>query len=658
MSVFESITDELQVEYTNPLFSGELVGEMSFGVKLPLTSSNKDLLEITNQLHYDTQKYQVMISDPNIISHDAEMTLDRIDLQDEVAECTVFVNKNLYSLLNTPIAKLNPDSPESIIPWHCFSYRHQNYQEIFPQYSSNRILPYCNGGNKDWYPSFFRKTKTSTGISYKFGYYAFKSYQYHPNIALSELIDKLRRITELELQLDTTQIENYPITRIVATHKRVSPHNKVQWVYWSGDDTTYSFSSTNSHYRISVGLGGQHITNDCEGTETDDFPRITFNRNCKMKLSRYSCSFKKNGTAAVSGTLKLKIFSKLGTEKYELASFDVSTQGEYQGLTDLNTEYSVEAGDFMELSINGNSGNCKAKKLRFWGKFEFSDYEVNDEDYNEELQYNSGLTDEYTTWMPNAEVSLYNEKLEEAFIPAVSQGIHKNSNGTLLWNELPCYSYFGIYTNLGELTFTDLILGICYNHNLFPSIDSLKIAMNSINLTNYQSITQYEKLSVDVMNDIFAKDTGVLFGNDKRENIVVFRNSNLENERNIYEFNIGCPKEIRWKSGQTYQTILYDQYSIGESEPNENGTIYQGEYSFNDLPPFMALTMGNSLGKNANSLKIKEFFSNIQSSCVYNFRIFEPINNILLAIEGHLYMVHSYLLNVDTGVYELKAIKL
>lgn len=654
-NIIDLITNDMQVEYNNPLFSGELIGEISFGVRIPLTSNNRRLLQIYNPLHYNPQSFSVMISDPHVVSHDAELTLDRVDIQENIAEGTLYINKHLYTILNTPIAQLNPDTEATIVAWHCFSYRYQWYESYFPQFSSNRIAAYCNGGNRNWFPDKFSTWRTNTGRAYRTGYYAFKSYQYHPNIALSELMNKLNGIAGLNLEFSPEQIEQYNITRILSTRKRVSPHNTTQWVYWSGDNTNYPFSSTDNHYRISVELGGQHIANNLEGVETEDFPRITFNRSCKLKMTRYSCSFKKNGVATVSGTLKLKIFDLYTAEKYELVSLELNTQGEYQALNTATTQYNIAAGDYIELSLNGVSGSCQANKLRFWSKFEITEYEVTEEDYNSELQYNSGLAEEYIAFSPNMELALYNERAEEAFIPAVAQAFHKNNNGTLLWDELPCYSYFGIYANLGELTFTDLLLALCYNHNLIPSIDALTIALNNIDLSQYQTITRYQLTSIEVMNDTFAQSTNVKYGDDQRQLLVHFRGANLEKETDLYEMQFGTARPLTLGS---YRTISFPQYTISDSEPNANNVTYQGNYTYNDLPPIFATTEGNLLGHISNPLKIKALFSYLQSSCIYNFSIYEPILHHLLSIEGHLYIVHSYTINIPTGTYTLKAIKL
>lgn len=644
----------LSVEETSPFFGGEIISEQSVSLELPMTAKNCELLEIYSPIDVRKSIRSVTAIDSNIQATDASLHLDSINFEDKKIAATLYLNEELATLLNRPIREINPDDENSIIRWDCFSFKSIFFQDFLLHLTDTRVKAYLTDIDEMLFPNGFAKVKANN-TTYT-GFSAFKAYQYHPSVRLQDLFDRLRQFSEDVIQLDGSRVANYNIMRVVATGKKVCPQNSVQWLYCDGSDTKWKFSEV-PRSKLPIVLAGQHVANDAEGQEVSDYDAITFNRRGKVVVNRIATELSATGT--IAGTCSVVLRDADGNAISSLVQVDCNLIPEHSNLVVAEVGEYFEEGYSLSVEVHGSGGTLNAKNFKVWVELLITDYSITEDDYSQELNYFSGINSFKSNVTSSMEDVVFNDHSALLFHPAY-QGAFYREAGALKWGGVvPCFSYFGIYTNLQELSFGDLLF------NWMCQVGQVALlSPNSLQLVDFNDSqnlitkpTLFRRGTIELLNDKLGTNNYAAYENEKRQHIITLSNDNLEEDKDIITLAVGLPNVHASRVASRNSVSHYPMYS-GELTEDNDYYYPPEEASFTELAPFIALDYGDRLKFDFNTLKIKDIFKQISSPFVYNFEINGVVNTPLLDIDGFLYWVISAQKNLETKNTTIKAIKL
>lgn len=640
-------SENLTVSEESPFFGGELISELSFGLELPLSDNNKGKFNIFSPIDIRKTNIGVTAIDSNIKTTDGTLHLDSIDFEENKISATLYLNEELSRLLNSPIREINPDDHNSIVAWHSMSY-YGRWNTISGQdyFASGSIVPYYVGIEKEWFPNNYRKYRNAAGqVVYNSGCQAFYRYQYHPSIYLRTLFEKLVTYSDNTFAMNGGSVDEYGRMRIVATRKEVCPQNEIQWIYLDGSNTKYPFASI-PRTAIPIVIAGQHIANDGEGKEGDAL-ELTFNRPGRITISDYCFELKASGDAP--GSISVVLYDSEDNAVSTLYQVQATNLSEDSSLYPAPTSATAlfDVGYKLRVEVHGSSGTLNAKKLKVWLKCSITEYEITEDDYGQSLEYFSGVSG----YIFSSETN-YQSKIEEIYHPAWWSALRK-VNDTFAWQgELPCFSYFGIYTNLGELTYGDLLMNWCCQTGQILHFEPNKMELRNFTisdaLTSKPSFVR--KGVVELLNDNFGRYNVVKYGNDVEVGVVEFADANLEAKKDIISLAVGVPNV------EPNKTAYYPQYT-GDNYVEGDYKYPPQSVQFNDLPPFISYNY-TSLKFAFNQLAIKGNYSQIATPYIYNFEVAGIVNLPFIEVDGFVYWIVSSEKDIENKVTNIKAVRL
>ena len=648
LDIYE-LEEQITIERSHPIIGGgSIVSQQSYNIELPLNENNVKQLNIRPPYDNIKSSVNVQVTEHNHNSANSVLNVDKIDFENEKMEATLYLDKVPNDILVNEIRKTIIDSSDTIYPWWTWSYKY-NYTDHFPSYN-DAFKPYFNGGNTYSFPDGYGDWVEGTdGYDYreKYGAGVFVNWQYHPSCALPTIITKYGQLLEdVGVKLDLGSIDtDY---KILATHRKVCPQNEKQWLYYSIDKHTQKADKTitDVYTRVSCSTGGQHICNDYAGGQSEA-TKITYNRSCTLNITAL-CFRYLSRTGIQRGSVRLQVYDRDDEAKTEQNyTFVITTDSESTYMTPVSLSWHIDEGDYLVLELHShytsraNTGLINLKELKLWLRCEIDGYTITDDDYDTDLVYYSGLMEDADN--PFDWACWYNSMK----IPV-----------SHYWGEtyMPCWSYFGYYTNLGETSFSDILMWLSARYNKFPMFQNGRVYLEDTIQTTTPLL--YADLQyIDLLSDYFAKRNTLTFS-DYTITLNQIDNANLEDEKAILElpFTLGKSKQFICRLEEPQPTVpaaLNGQNFISIDQYSEDG-------SFNDLDVviYKDHPQSNSV---IRDFKIKDFFlKHVTSPMIYHIRVQGSVSQSVMVatINAATYLVLSKSYNVATAETEMDCLKL
>lgn len=491
------------------------------------------------------------------------------------------------------------------------------------------------------YPNYFKK--------YWYGMDWNENYaQYHPSMPLNDIIDRWSQASGI--QIPHTDDKH----RVVSTNKYVCPQNKHQFIegYWTKDSGEYAVLS-----------GGQHITNNCSFSYSPSETKITFNRDCKVKISCYYAWKKK---LTVTNRYKFEICKQtpgLPLQRY-ICLINSDTFTNYAKNTHWNNVVFEKGSTLYVKCLEDNLK--KYDMLNFVLSLTITDYDITDDDYSEELKYIARTPrlkvcsiDGKFTRSENGTWTQYSDIYQYLYFDSGTIGFHYNRTGHpgehnehYFQSEWGSFAYFGFYCNLQDIELKDLLFGLCW-------LDKKKLVkhavVNNWSLTNkldfvdtnesqeIEGIITETRISADELgqNNYILKN-----GESQNTPISTIDNDWLEEHKNLHE------------SPFTY-TKRYDDLGCLDQYSNPEYDSDRDEYKcdFEEVEGFPILDSGQLDTLYNPELSTMDFDKITQSLSV----TIETMSNIpdlidYVYLDGHKYMVVNVNTDLNTNFSEINAI--
>lgn len=527
--------EQVNVDWQNIRFSGGLRDAYTTDIQIPANHKNINILNCSGLLDSPQQKFGDYITPATVTISDEPM-----DVLVEVSSIT-----------------------EETITLTLFE------QTIPAEYFDKKIGDYfVDDWNSIWVWSVNSDTDSS-GMFRKYDYgmsFNDRYAQYHPTMKLNDLIAEISNQTNYNFQLVDDDLY------LMATKKTVCPQNTRQMIHcWCGE----SSSGTKPFYLC----GGQHVVNDLEGVDYNtkfmesDVTKITFNRHCVMTgYLYYSMRAKAVGSLPSSGRVVALMKNGQFLDN-KLCTWNGSRCG--LGVYQL-MNYTFEAGDVLEIKATNPQYN---KFFQVILDVEYSDYQIEDEDYGEELKYAPNHPTLY--FFPNTDI----DDREPMYFDY--RFWSKNLGGGVSFGMfLPYrgYSYFGYYCNLPSFSVKDLIHSMCWYLGKKP-----KMVNDTI---SYVDANESAVLKLGIVStkqpccDKLGKASEIGYNNDKAPTTIHFDNFFTENEKWLHK------SVFEYVANGKNGLGKIDQYSI---ETDDEGKV---TVNFEDIqnPVIMSLQQNNGGG--------------------------------------------------------------
>ena len=506
---------DISWEWKNIRFADGIRDQYSTDIDIPKTKNNCNLLNISGLLDSPSQMFGNQMQ-----SCVLEVNGDFMDVYLQVVSIT---DDNITICLY-----------ERTLPTEV---REKNIARIFRDNSSTILAWNVNTLNA--YPNWFYKYFYGSPYDNKYA-------QYHPILKANTIIDNINNVCNVDIQ--HVNDDWY----VMATKKTVCPENNRQTV-----EGLYSDGSMHI-------MGGQHITNDLSFSYSiPDTNKITFNRACKVKINLWVAWKSKNtGYNTPFYIIHHKASNNNDT------SYTTQLRGDlYINYVDTNTfTINVDMDDTLTFFVTGTSFDS----IRCVADMQITDYEINDEDYGNELEYVSRVprllvysynANNYITWWFDS--TTYNLDYKKR---GESGTKHKWINTT--WTS---FAWFGYYANLEDMTVSKFIWGLCWllgkkviiNNGVVEFVDSNEnLILENANITK-----------IEPNSDNLGMKNYIRYNNQEDANpISIIDNEWLEGEKDLHKSPFGYISNISNYVGKInqYEEFKYDsdsgQYSCKFNE--------------------------------------------------------------------------------------------
>lgn len=429
---------DIEWEWTDIRFSDGIKDQYSTDVSLPKTVNNMHLLAVSGLLDSPSQLYGSQIR-PCVLCIDGVMMDVYMQVvavtEDDISVC-LYQRTLPDKVFGKRLNEICHDTPETIYVWSVNT--DQAYTQDFPVYR---------------YGSPFND----------------KYAQRHPTKPLDWVVNRLNS----ELQDFTLPTVDSSL-RLMGAQKKVCPENTRQMVEFTftGSDPWMVFA------------GGQHVTNDLEGWDghtkvgESSTNEITFNRSCTAVLNAKISWGRKLSTGL--NTFVLGLFRN-GVFEYGW-NINTTGTGKRNGLIQNQITININAGDIFSMRIgSGTTTNAYNKFELLAGvlDFEYSDYEITDDDYDTELVY-CHRHPSLKQWFPSDlgyTEHPYDGRTETFYIYNWDGSLNLNSSFDVSfpWRGI---SYIGYWCNIGDIKLKELYFGLCWLYSKKPvrSLDTMTLA--------------------------------------------------------------------------------------------------------------------------------------------------------------------------------------
>lgn len=500
---------DISWEFESFRFLEGLRDSFSTDITLPKTPNNCNLLNISGLLDSDTQLFGERIQ-PCVLEINGEtmdVYLQIVSITDDLINICLYERTLPVEEREKSIGRMVEDNNSTILAWNV------NSTSAYPQ----------------WFKKYFY------GMTYDHNYA-----QYHPVMKLNDIIDIIASDTNLTME----HVDDNCYT--MATMKSICPQNERQ---------TFEGVYTDEGFVVS---GGQHITNDLRfqygASDTD---KITFNRHCHVDLDIWvSWHWRTNGykvplvvthhKAADSTNVINNVYmdAAVYVNKVETASFS----------------FDVESGDFISFFVpNGNLFTM----VRCVGNMIITDYEINEEDYGESLDYVGRVPRLIVyNWAANS-YDVWNFDASTYILAYAKRGssITLHASFTTPWTS---FAWFGFWANMPDMNVSDFLWGMCWvtgrrikfrNGEVFFTDANTSVVLEDASITEVRPVSER-----------FGRKNYVRW-NDDDDPVLVSEipNTWLEAERNLHVSPFGKIKRVGTFAGEV------NQYSNPEYDADVQG---------------------------------------------------------------------------------------
>jgi len=617
---------DVTLNWANIRFSEAVADEWSTEIDLPNDKWNISQLECYGLLDrgaiYNHRiKCGVMVED---IAKDGYLQILSID--ENTIKARVFVVSIPYAVLDKKVSDYYPQN-DIIFRWDRFTPITRNIAGV-----DEGVIPY-DYTSTDFYTNILA--------------------QWHPSVSVQKI---LSNIMDAE---DITLPAVYNTLYQISSNKKVCPSNTIQVLQG------YLIHNSNVTGQKLELHGGQHITNDYEGSwsyadfvwnnnytdwnidatnikwlaESKGSDTITFNRQTNARIKVYvSGSYdlndpvgtwvvpQKNDTDLCPQTqCVVRMYPQNWTENDLLVFDDTVTFNE---------------GDTFSLSFTRNTYTGGEQTLYYTVVFNYSDYTWNDNDYNTELTYIPAPFLLRCMVNNNGNIS-----------PDYKYDFSGTGDGTHSPTDYS-FTYFGAYSNLNrDITVRDYLTSLCWIHNQKLRLDRDELIFQSANTR--ESIT--------------ANITQISPASDKlgQTNKIGYRDSQTPTEFTIDNEFIEPEKVLHENTFFTADVIPQYNYEMTYSEeenPEGENWITDINVNFEEVGAVIMTAIAD-YQNNAYTLKrapqIQGFglpaMRNAQTITAVTLEDISSVDYII--IDGHKYMVVGGQTDLNTYITEFTAIQ-
>lgn len=425
--------------WTNIRFIDGIKDAYSTDITIPKTNNNMAILEVSGLLDSVTQLYGTQITPASLGVNGVMMD--------------VFVEMVSITSDDIKICLYQRTLPDKVFGKKLREFVHDDWETIYV-WSMNTLTAYTQAFPPYNYGSTFNQ------------FLAMR----HPAKKLNDVIGDINTA----LQDFTLPLVDDDNLMLVAAHKKVCPQNTRQVIEFGCD-------LTNKELLI---VGGQHITNDLEGWDGNSkvlessTTEITFNRDCTATIHGYVSFGKKTTTGANTFMVSL-----LRNGVFEYGWQFNTYLNRSNGVVQSTITVQVNEGDTFSLELvcptSPNNPQNKLEMLAGVLDIEYSDYQINDDDYGTDLTY-CHRHPALNQWSPDGLIPHYFDGRTENFKIYYANGSIENISMEFPWRG---FSYFGFYANIGDITLKDLYFGLCWLYEKKPIREMRRMFLVDANAT-------------------------------------------------------------------------------------------------------------------------------------------------------------------------------
>jgi len=612
---------DVELSWKTIRFSEGLADPYSNDFTVPKTQNNIALLNACGLLDSQSQPLGVQIAPCAYIvgSHAINAYIQVVSVDDETITICLFEKTIPEELLNVKISELLRDTNDDIFAW--------------------------NVNTQSAYPAWFKKYQYSltNGINPNYA-------QLHPSTDLNSVIQRINQAANIQIPLATET--HY----LIATKKTVSPHNRIQVIegHWTSDSGNFAVLS-----------GGQHVVNDCEFSYSPDQTTITFNRDCKVS-GRVYYSWRKKSTVTNSFYMyicRYRPSTPTYAPAYTLNSSTYASDADYGVFST-----TIKAGDTIRIQCNDTN---KYDMLNFVLVFEYSDYDIVDEDYGTELKYVSRAP-RLNVWTNNGMIKFGNNGWQSVGSPngcytyiyfdGTQYGYYHHQTGhpntlypayiNLEWCSI---AYFQYWCNLNDISVKDLMFGLCWLEGKkivsgFQPNYSMLVPSVWYADANESAVIDGRITQTRISSDSVGKKNYILMNGEETSDtqpVSEIQNQWLEKEKVLHKspFSYSVPRYGQW--------YVIDQYSDFDYDSDS------GEYKakFNDVDGLAIANVGS-----VNTMLYKIVlntmdFERITQSVEVDIETYDDVKGLdFVYLDGRKYMVIEADSDLETGFTKIKAL--
>ena len=485
-------------EFKNIRFGGGLRDSFSTDIEIPKTNNNCNILGISGLLDSPTQLFgdniQPCILEINGSTMDVYMQV--VSINDDTISICLYEMTLPQKHRDTNISRIVKDDYTTIMAWNI---------DTIPAYP-------------DWFKEY------NYGMPYDPKYA-----QRHPIKRVNEIIDNVKN----ELGIDIPYVNNDWYA--MATLKKVCPQNTRQSVEGVWSDGSFHI------------MGGQHITNDLSFSyDTTNNDRITFNRHCHVSIDLW-ISWQAKASNGYDIPFVVNHW-KAATQTNETVEFRM--RGDlYTNKVDRTTiTFDVDLDD--HISFGAVSAN-RFEMVRCLADMTITDYEINDDDYSNDLEYVGRLprlvvynyaSGGYYYWYFDAsQYDLAWHNRDEA-----------GTRHQWLTTNWSSFAWYGYYCNLPEMKLGTFLYGLCWLLGKRITIENGTIQFEDVNKSTVlenASITDIKPYSEN-----FGMKNYIRWENEEfPESVVDIDNEWLEPEHNLHVSPFGTIQNLSQFQGRVFQ---------------------------------------------------------------------------------------------------------
>lgn len=538
---------ELQLEVTAMRFSQGVSDAYTNDFELPKTRNNIRILGCYNLLDSPNQLYGSQIK-PAILTVDGYMLdvhIQVVEVTDDAITVCLYQQILPNDLRDKAIRELIRDNEDTILPWLADSM--------------------------DRYPSWFYEY--DYGSVYDAGHA-----QYHPVKLVNGVIGAISAATGYTLPSVDRRLV------MMAQNKYVCPQNRRQVI-------SAQLSSDGGQDMCIV--GGQHVVNDIEGYDGESsymdssVKEVVFNRDCSGTFKPYISW----GKVIASGNNTFGI-GMYRNGVLEIGwSFEVTPTGRRNGFMLDLYEHSIQvsANDVITFRLSGtvNNPQRKLEHLQVVLDFNWTDYDITDDDYGNEMMY-SGAYPALYGWGTDGYRWPYwlNGQNSEFRIYSWDGQLYGTFDASL---PSRAYSYMGYWCNISDITVGQLFWGLAWLSGQGVTKTDTGIGMTGVERTR---AIEGEITAVRPSTERLGRRNYIRWtGEYSPEPVSVIDSEFLEAEHDIAELPFAYVRNGRYGYGRIDQyditTDSDGKYSVSYSEID--GQVIMNQWSPTAPHPIPAL---------------------------------------------------------------------